>query len=62
MKIERYKGLGTKTVVTVTKNEALSLLATLADQLFQGKPPSGRTEMITKSGERFDIRIDFSKE
>lgn len=60
MKITKYKNslVGKKkTIVNVTRSEAIALLATLSDQLFQGKPPSGRTEFLTESGEFWDMVI-----
>lgn len=64
MKILRWRhGLtGNKTIIRVTKREALSLIAKLSNQLHHHRLPSGRTEILTESGEFFDIQIDFDKE
>ncbi len=62
MKIETRKGIGTKITLKITCHEAIGLLAVISDQLYQRQPPSGRTEIITEDGKRFDVRIDFDKE
>jgi len=62
MKIATYGGLGTTKILLVSESEAICLLHTIIDQLYQNKHPSGRTEFLLDNGQSFNIRIDFDKE
>lgn len=64
MKIIKYdkSPMGKKTIVQITRNEAMLLIAELSNQLCKSKHPSFATEVLTESGEFVDIQIDFNKE
>ncbi len=62
MKIVTYGGLGTTKILLVSKSEAMGLLHTIVEQLYNNKHPNGRTEFILENGQSFDVRIDFDKE
>lgn len=51
-----------QTVIQITRNEAILLIARLANQLCKGEHPSLTTDVLTESGEFVDIQIDFSRE
>ena len=64
MKIIKYdkSPVGKKIVIQITRSEAMTLIATLADQLCKGILPSFGTGILTESGEFVDIEINFNKE
>jgi len=62
MKLETYKGLGTKVVMTVTRNEAFLLLSTLAGQLSGEKSPQNEIKIGMEKGGFLSLVIDFNKE
>lgn len=62
MKIEKYNWITEKTVITVTRREAIALIATLSSQLHKNESVNRKAEMVLENGERFSIIVDFSKE
>jgi hypothetical protein len=62
MKVENRKGISETTRFFFTEKEAIFVIATLSDQLFNRLHPCGRAEMISENGEFFDFLIDFDKD
>ncbi len=65
MKIVKHDGQGKRlkqTVIQITRNEAILLIARFANQLCKSEHPPLTTNILTENGEFVDIQIDFSEE